>query len=172
MKTFEENQTGLLHQHDRTQRTETVKPEMFSGRTRRATFTVIMLNPESNSMCREKRQSEFHCDTLTFRGLQIRPWMYCWNAVLTTIGTLMGTENYPMHGQDLHGLPSWTKDLQTVIPGPGGASQKDEQHPCQVTCGQKCGQICQTLLNNEKSKSGLSKTETRQCVKTTRTLLR
>ena len=83
--------------------------------------------------------------------------MYCWNAVLTTIGTLMGTENYPMHGQDLHGLPSWTKDLQTVIPGPGGVLQKDEQHPCQITCGQKCGQICQTLLNNEKSKSGSSK---------------
>ena len=46
---------GLLHQHDKTQRTVTVKSEMISCRTRRATFTVIMLNPESNSMCREKR---------------------------------------------------------------------------------------------------------------------
>ena len=83
--------------------------------------------------------------------------MYCWSAVLTTIGTLMGTENYPMHGQDLHGLSSWTKDLQTVIPGSEGALRKDEQHPCQITCGQKCGQVCQTLLNNEKSKSVPSK---------------
>ena len=38
-----------------------------------------------------------------------------------------------MHGQDLHGLPSWTKDLETVIVGLGGALQKDVQHPCQIT---------------------------------------
>ena len=31
MKTFEENQTGLLHQHEKTQRTVTVKPGSITG---------------------------------------------------------------------------------------------------------------------------------------------
>ena len=84
-----------------------------------------------------------------------------------------GTENYLMHGQDLHGLPSWTKDLQTNIPGPGDAFYKKTSniHVRSLVSRNKDKYVrrCSTM---RKAKVGHRKTETRQCVKTTRSLLR
>ena len=71
--------------------------------------------------------SQFHCETLTWPGLRIRPWMYCWSAALTIIGTSKQTEIYRTRGQVSHGSPCCMKNLQTDIHGPGGGWQKGKK---------------------------------------------
>ena len=61
-------------------------------------------------------------------------------------------------GRDLSDV--WTGFTQFTILDymvRGGLTKKNKQHPGQITCGQKSGRTCQTELNEEKSKSGLSK---------------
>ena len=58
MKIFEENQTGLHHR--KTHRQMMVKHGMISGTFQETAYTVITLNQESNSTCREKNHSLFH----------------------------------------------------------------------------------------------------------------
>ena len=66
---FSENQTGL-HQHlFKTHRRMMEKQGMIFGPFQGTTFTVITLNRESNSTCREKNQSPFHYDILTWYDL-------------------------------------------------------------------------------------------------------
>ena len=143
-KIFEENQTGL---HHKTQRQVMVQQQMISGQFQGTTFTVIPLNWDSNITCREKSHAQFHYDLLPWPELQLRPWMWCLNAALTIIGMSKGTEICQMRGRVSHSSPYWMKTLQTDIHGPGSGWQRSNQHPGQITCGQKCGQICQTQRN-------------------------
>ena len=59
----------------------------FSGRSLGTVSVVITLNQELSSMCRRKN-SQYHCETLTRSRKQILSWTCCWKAALTILGTL------------------------------------------------------------------------------------
>ena len=83
-----------------------------------------------------------HCDTLTWPGLQVRPWMCCWKAAWTIIGISKETETCQMCGQVSHDSQYWMKKLQTDIHGPVSGWQRNKQHQGPITCGQRTGKTC------------------------------
>ena len=149
--------TALRGLHHKTHGRVTVKQDITSGQFQEITFTVITLNRESNCTCQEKSHSQSHCDTSTWPELQVRPWMWCWEAAYAIIGTLKETEIYQMRGQVSHDSQYWMQNLQTDFHGPGSGWQRSKQSPGAITSGQRCGKTCQMQLNEKKYKSGLSK---------------
>ena len=87
----------------------------------RLTFIVITSNLEFSSTCRRRNHSQHHCDTLTWSGEYIRPWM-CWNkAVQMIIGTLIRIETCRNHGpvHAVHNIKMTNLLTGTCGPGSG-----------------------------------------------------
>ena len=102
----------------------TQKPGTFFGR-----FIVITSNLEVSSLCRKKKHSQFHWDTLTWSRLHTQTWTCLQEKpVLTIIGTLM--------------LKSWIGFTQFTIfnqkpPRSGERRRKTNKLPHLITCGPK-----------------------------------
>ena len=73
------------------------------------------------------------------------PWLCCWKAALTIIGTLMVAENCRSHGPVSRSSQCWMKtNLRTDTCGPGERN----------IYGQRFCQVCRKLLNLKKNSSG------------------
>ena len=114
---FEENQTGLHRR--KTHCRVTVKHGTTSCQLPETTFTVITLNQESNFTCREKSNSHFHFDVLTWPGPQVRLWMWCWEAAWIIVGTLKETKIHRMRGRASHNSQYWMKKRPDGFSWPG-----------------------------------------------------
>ena len=117
-----------------------VKLKMISGQG--TTFTVITLNPESNSTRREKNHSQFHYDTLTWPEQQVRLWM--WTSHWIWLEYWRKPRPIKIYGLGSHDSPYWTKNFLMGM------------HPGLIICCQRHGKTCQKQRHEKKNKSGLS----------------
>ena len=145
---FLENQKDLFHHH--TTRFQMPVKQVCQD----ISYTAITLNPESNFTRREKNQSPFHWNILTYPELLIRIWMSNKNAASMIIGTLMALETCLILGQVSHNLLYWTKILQTDTCGLEGDWGENSLHPGKIVDGQNSGRNWEERPSWRRGRSG------------------
>ena len=115
------------------------------------------VEPRANCTCREKNHSQFHHDTSTWLEQQSTTLDVMLERSQTILGMSTEPETFQNRGQDSHDSPSWKKNLQIGIHGPGSGWRRNKRHQGLITCGQGYGQKCQKQRNEKSNKNGLSR---------------
>ena len=85
-----------------------------------------------------REDSQHHCDTLTWSGQHLRPWMCCKKAVMIIIWNIDANRN---HRPVSRSSPYWMRNLLTDICGVESGLQTFKQPKGLITCGQIFGPV-------------------------------
>ena len=119
--------------------------------------SFITMNLEFNSMCRRKKHSQFHWNTLMLQGQHILIWTSCKRNVSMTVGVSIRAEACPICGKVSQNSFYCKKSLPRDFCGLGGDWQKFRRLPDQI--GQKYGPRLVKPLRIEKNKNGKTRSQ-------------
>ena len=149
------NGEGLNRQNQKM----TLKPVPTSGRFKVILSVVITANLEFNSMCRRKKHSLLHWNTLMLPGPLILIWTSCKKSVLMTAGISIRTEVRQILGKDSQNALNWKKNLPKDVCGPVRDWPKFKRLRDQIMYGLKYGAKLGKPLRIEKNKNGKTRNQ-------------
>ena len=125
-------------------------------------FVVITMNSKFNSMCRKKKHSLLHPNTLTLQGQLILIWICYKRSGLTIIGMSIRADTCQILGKCSQCSQSslyWKRNLQKDICGPGRDWQRFKRLPDRVMYGYKYGRKLVKPLRIDKNRNGQKKSQ-------------
>ena len=120
-----------------------VQHEMISGPSLETSYTASTLNQESNSLHQEKNHFLFHW--VTWRHQSHSYYLGCIAGKSYRWLFEHRWVKYRFH-------TFFWKTLQEDTCGPGWDKRNVKQHPDLITCGPKCGEVCQGILRWKRNK--------------------
>ena len=117
----------------------TLKLVLTSGRSKVTSFIVITMYLELNSVCRGKKHSPFHENTLMLLGLLILIWM-SWKKRNGRLLEYRFEQAFVRFMESIHKILSIERETsKRNTCGPGGDWRKYKRLPDQIMHVQKCG---------------------------------